>query len=127
MICFGFVDNIFGFVDNFFRFVDKLVMDLLMLCFGLEEARRAKRRPEGPKEGLRTKGGPKGLRLEVGAWRAPKLLVLDNDIFVYIGLDVCMMRQIFHAWTNLDPDAYIHDACLHDAYTYMFLDHNACT
>ena len=40
-------------------------------------------------------------------------------------LDACMMRQIFHAWRNLDPDAYIHDACLHDAYTYMFLDHNA--
>ena len=34
-----------------------------------EEALRAKRRPEGPK------GGPKGHRLEVGAWRAPKLLV----------------------------------------------------
>ena len=54
-------------------------------------------------------------------------IILDNDIFVYIGLDVCMMRQIVHAWRNLDPDAYIHDACLHDAYTYMFLDHNACT
>ena len=23
-----------------------------------------------------------------------------------------------HAWTNLDSDAYIHDACMHDAYTY---------
>ena len=35
----------------------------------VKEARRAKRRPEG------LKGGPKGHRLEVGARRAPKLLV----------------------------------------------------
>ena len=33
---------------------------------------RRRRRPEGPK------GGPKGLILEVGAQRAPELLVVDN-------------------------------------------------
>ena len=31
--------------------------------------------PKGQKEAQRAKGGPKGLRLEVGARRAPKLLV----------------------------------------------------
>ena len=37
-------------------------------------ARRTKsRRPEGPK------GGPKGHRLEVGARRAPKLLVFNKN------------------------------------------------
>ena len=35
-----------------------------------EEARRRRRRPKGPK------GGPKGLILEVGARRAPELLVI---------------------------------------------------
>ena len=32
--------------------------------------------PKGPNEAQRVKGGPKGLRLEVGARRAPELLVL---------------------------------------------------
>ena len=31
--------------------------------------------PKAQKEARRAKGGPKGLRLEVGAWRAPELLV----------------------------------------------------
>ena len=45
----------------------------------------AKRWPEGskgglkgPKEAWRAKEGPKGLRQEVGAWRAPELLVVNN-------------------------------------------------
>ena len=29
-----------------------------------------------------------------------------------------LMRQTFHAWTNLDPDEYIHDAYVHDALMY---------
>ena len=33
-------------------------------------------------------------------------------------MHVFMMRHICHTWTNLDPDAYIHYACMHDAYTY---------
>ena len=33
-------------------------------------------------------------------------------------MHVFMMRHICQAWTNLDSDAYIHDACMHDAYTY---------
>ena len=37
-----------------------------------EKSKKAKRRPEEPK------GGPKGLKLEVGARRAPKLLVKNN-------------------------------------------------
>ena len=44
-----------------------------------KEAQRTIRRPEGPKRGpkaqRRPKGGPKGLRLEVGLRRGPRLLV----------------------------------------------------
>ena len=39
---------------------------------------RRRRRPEGPK------GGPKGLRLEVGAQRAPELLVCEYCHFLTI-------------------------------------------
>ena len=28
-------------------------------------------------------------------------------------IHVFMMRQICHAWTNIDPDACMHDACIH--------------
>ena len=42
-----------------------------MRCSGPEEARRAKREPEGPKGDPK---GPKGLRLEVGPRRGPGLL-----------------------------------------------------
>ena len=41
-----------------------------------------KRRPEGPKEARRATGGPKGLRLEGWARRAPKLLVNQYDVFM---------------------------------------------
>ena len=40
-------------------------------------------------------------------------------------MHVFMMRHICHAWTNLDPDAYIHYACMHDVYIHMLLDHYA--
>ena len=42
-------------------------------------------------------------------------IIIDPDTCM---IHVFMMRHICHAWTNLDPDAYIHYACMHDAYTY---------
>ena len=92
---FGFVNENFWFADKIFGFVDKMFWicrqnwygNLLMKCFGPEEAWRAKRRPEVPK------GGPKGHRLEVGPQRGPRLLVQ------YISLPVLFLKKTF-GWTN---------------------------
>ena len=57
---------------------------------GPEEARRAQRRPEGHK------GSPKGLKLEVGAQRAPRLLV--NNKF---------SKKVVNAFPPKDLDHFV--------------------
>ena len=62
---------------------------------GQKEARRAQRRPEGPKEARRAN------RLEVGARRAPELLVSE---YLYSSSHCELLRVSFKALCHLAKD-----------------------
>ena len=44
-------------------------------------------------------------------------MILDPDTCGY----VFMLQQICHAWTNIDLDVCMHDACIHDTYIYIYI------